>query len=106
MCRLPWCPKIVPILYWGLGLFLALTFPEWALGETLFSFPRVTRGAYLQCATPDSIVVRWRTAQATSGAVRYGQDPQHLAEMVSSGARLHDHAVRLSGLLPNTRYFY
>ena len=31
--------------------------------------PRLTRGPYLQMATPDSIVVRWRTDALAEGAV-------------------------------------
>src|SRR5881296_2200605 len=35
----------------------------------------VTRGPYLQLATPSSMVVRWRTGTATDGQVRYGLAP-------------------------------
>src|SRR5689334_18409406 len=87
-------------------LVLVQTVRSSAGTDLLFSFPRVTRGAYLQSASSEGVVIRWRTAQATTSMVRYGLDPEHLNQSASSAGRFNDHAVRLSSLMPATRYFY
>jgi hypothetical protein len=69
-------------------------------------FSIVTRGAYLQCGTPTSIVVRWRTTLPTLSVVHYGRTLASLDSMAGSGGRSREHVVLLSGLLPNTKYFY
>ena len=66
----------------------------------------VTRGPYLQMGTPTSLVVRWRTATATAGRVRYGPDPASLTQAADDPAVGTEHAVTLSGLLPGMRYYY
>jgi acid phosphatase type 7 len=66
----------------------------------------VTRGPYLQTATPDSIIVMWRTDIATSSAVRFGLTPGNLNQIASNTDLVDDHEITLSGLTPNTRYYY
>jgi len=66
----------------------------------------VIRGPYLQVATSIGITVRWRTDVATNGRVRYGLSPTALtlsADQTTSGT---GHTVALTGLLPDTRYYY
>ena len=66
----------------------------------------VTRGPYLQKATPNSIVVRWRTGDAVDSKVTYGITPGNLNQsVVVSGTRT-EHTVQLSGLMPYTQYYY
>ena len=66
----------------------------------------VIRGPYLQLATPDSIVVRWRTSLPLDSVVRYGLSPGDLSSMVMDTAIANDHEHLLSGLIPDTKYFY
>ena len=66
----------------------------------------ITRSPYLQLGTPSSVVVRWRTDIATGGRVRYGTDAGALTNIVDDGLNSTDHAVTLTGLSPDTRYFY
>ncbi len=66
----------------------------------------VTRGPFLQIATPDSITICWRTDVSTSGTVRYGAQPNDLSFSTDEAATNTDHAVRLSGLTPATTYYY
>ncbi len=54
----------------AIGLLLA--------GAQQASAATVTRGPYLQMATSSSIVVRWRTDEATDSMVRYGDAPGNL----------------------------
>jgi hypothetical protein len=72
-----------------------------------FSFPdRIVRGPYLQCGTPTSVVVRWRTDWFTRGCVRFGFDPDGFTGEVCEAAPSIDHELRLDGLVPGSRYYY
>jgi len=66
----------------------------------------VTRGPYLQMSTPTGMTVRWRTNIATDGRVRYGLDPASLTSVADQGVTGTEHEVQLTGLLPDTRYYY
>ncbi len=66
----------------------------------------IARGPYLQKGTPDSIVIRWRTNVATDSYIRYSTDPAALNLTTSSAAATTEHEVTLTGLAPDTRYFY
>ncbi|HEU4776742.1 MAG TPA: DNRLRE domain-containing protein [Telluria sp.] len=66
----------------------------------------VVRGPYLQSASSDSIVVRWRTDTATDSRVQYGLGAGSLTTPASSAAATTEHIVKLTGLSPNTKYFY
>ncbi len=68
--------------------------------------PRLTRQPYLQMATPQSMVVRWRTDQLALGWVRFGLTPESLTRLASHSGKLTDHVVQLTGLQPATRYYY
>lgn len=67
---------------------------------------QVARGPYLQKGTPSSVVVRWRTNVATDSRVRYGSSPGSLGSTVDDAASVTEHVVALSGLSPDTRYYY
>ena len=66
----------------------------------------VTRGPYLQQATPSSIIIRWRTDVTSESWVRYGTDPGNLTLQANNPAVTSEHIVSLSGLQPNTLYYY
>ena len=66
----------------------------------------VTRSPYLMLGTPTSVTVRWRTSIPADSAVRYGTSLGTLNEMVSSGTETTEHIVPITGLLPNTKYYY
>ncbi len=63
------------------------------------------RGPYLQLGTMNSIVVRWRTDVPSVGRVLYGQSPTALVESIQ-GDETTDHEIKLSGLQPDTKYYY
>src|SRR5678815_2311931 len=50
--------------------------------------------------------MRWRTNLAHIGRVWYGSAPGALTSFVNETASVTDHEVRLTGLAPNTRYYY
>jgi len=63
------------------------------------------RGPYLQVGTPYSMVIRWRTDVPAGSKVTYGIGG-HLTQAVESAEQVVDHAVKLSNLRPDTRYYY
>ena len=66
----------------------------------------LTRGPYLQMGSPTGAVVRWRTDVATESRVRYGLVPTSLSGVADGPAGVTDHSVTLSGLSPDTVYYY
>ena len=66
----------------------------------------VTRGPYLQSGTPTSAIVRWRTDVTTGSRVRYGTAPESLSGVADGAAGVTEHTVTVSGLSPNTVYYY
>ena len=66
----------------------------------------VTRGPYLQKAASDAVTVRWRTIAATDSRVRYGTSAANLTQFADDSAVTTEHEVRLTGLAPDTKYFY
>jgi hypothetical protein len=68
--------------------------------------PQLLRGPYLQSATSNSIVIRWRTDASARSRVRYGADPGHLASTADDSALVTEHQLLLAHLQPSTRYYY
>lgn len=68
--------------------------------------PLITRGPYLQNATTNSLVVRWRTDTATNGMVRFGTSAANLDQTISDAALVTEHSVTVSNLDAGTKYFY
>ena len=66
---------------------------------------QITRGPYLQNGSHTNLTVRWRTDVASVGRVRYGTNLANL-EWFAEGTLTDEHEVRLTGLLPATRYYY
>jgi len=66
----------------------------------------VTRGPYLQLGTPNSVTVRWRTSAATIGRVQAGPSPGVVTGAWQESSPRTDHEVRLSGLTPDSVYYY
>lgn len=81
------------------GIFLA-SLPAAAWAQT------VTRGPYLQQGTDTAVTVRWRTSSPAVGVVRYGTRPAALTLSASESSSRTEHEVRLTGLSPDTRYYY
>ena len=82
---------------------LALTASGWL---STADAQNVTRIPYLQSGTPSSIVVKWRTDVATDSVVRYGTTPSTLNLSESDPAATTEHEVQLTGLSPDTKYYY
>jgi hypothetical protein len=68
--------------------------------------PTLTRGPYLQMGNHTAITVRWRTGTASDSRVLYGTSPGDLTSSVSDTVVTTEHIVRVTGLDPDTRYYY
>lgn len=66
----------------------------------------LTRGPYLQKASPTAMTVRWRSSGIIAGRVRYGTNAADLASFVDESSSGIEHEVRLTGLTAGTKYFY
>lgn len=66
----------------------------------------VTRGPYLNMATQHSVHIRWRTNVNANSVVNYGTVDGSLTSMVTDATLSTEHDVTLTGLLPDTKYFY
>ncbi|TWF35800.1 purple acid phosphatase-like protein [Chitinophaga polysaccharea] len=68
--------------------------------------PALLRGPYLQAATSNSIVIRWRTDASARSRVKYGTSPDKLDRQTDDLALTTEHKVKLTNLQPGTRYYY
>jgi len=66
----------------------------------------LTRGPYLQIGTPTGGIVRWRTDLPVDSIVRWGASPDALLNEVALPALTNEHIVPVSGLQPETKYYY
>ena len=66
----------------------------------------LVRGPYLQQGASTSVIVRWRTDVPVDSLVHYGSAPGQLTESVDSAALVTEHELPLTGLSPDTVYFY
>ena len=68
--------------------------------------PQIIRGPYLQQGTESSIIIRWATDAPVQGRVWYGTEPDRLSSTFEETITTCDHKVELSGLTPDTKYYY
>lgn len=71
---------------------------------------------YLSSVTPNSIFITWKTSNQTQSLVEYGNVSGLLTNQVNGNCAIwsdngypnnyYYHTVKLTGLLPNTKYFY
>lgn len=66
----------------------------------------VERGPYLQQVGQESVIIRWRTDNNTSSKVWFGFSSSNLNQSESNNNLTTEHSVKLSGLSPNTKYYY
>ena len=66
----------------------------------------VSRGPYLQQATPASIIIKWKTNTANNTKVNYGISQSNLNMSVTNTVSVTDHEIKITGLLPYTKYYY
>lgn len=74
--------------------------------NTAFANPEIQRGPYLQKASANSIVIKWRTAQLRESTIRYGTSLTELSQEVTVKKKTTEHRVSITNLKPLTKYFY
>lgn len=67
--------------------------------------PAIVVAPYLQWGTADGITIKWETAHACLGLVRYGEDSSCPLEALETEPRT-IHEVTLQGLEPDMLYYY
>ncbi|QDK79105.1 metallophosphoesterase [Spirosoma sp. KCTC 42546] len=77
----------------------------WLISKTT-SAQTITRGPYLQSGAQTAVSIRWRTDVPTVGRVAYGLSSDNLSANVSESTSTTEHEIRLSGLTPDSHYFY
>ena len=89
---------------------LALLVLLYAVGRPIHvwlgNFYSGPRAPYLQMPAATAITLRWQTPQAETGVVRYGLRPDRLDHAAREAEAGEAHRVRLTGLQPDTRYYY
>ena len=88
------------------NILISLPETQGYIGNVDDSSPICTRGPYLQRGNPHSITIRWRTDIDIDSRVRYGIDSTSLDQEVDILSLTTEHEVILTGLLPNTKYYY
>jgi hypothetical protein len=102
----------IPALHNGTNTLAIAAYNRFSTSSDLVLVPQlsingdVTRGPYLQQGTPTSVIVQWRTAMATDSRLRYGDAPGNLTAVVDIAGSTTEHAVTLTGLDPDTTYYY
>ncbi len=66
----------------------------------------VTRGPYLNQATPNSVIIKWRTNVATTSQVWFGTSLSSLSSFSFNANSTTNHEIKISGLQPATKYYY
>ncbi len=91
----------------GTVIALAVLYGLGRLGHVaLGSFYTGERGPYLQQPSPTAMTLRWQTPEPEIGVVRYGLRPDQLQWQVQAPSPGEEHELRLTGLQPDTRYYY
>ena len=66
----------------------------------------ITRGPYLQKATSQSMVIRWRTLEPSISKVNYGENAGNLNFTKTDNSSTTEHELEITGLSANTLYHY
>ena len=89
-------------------LKLALTFTVaiLAINSSSLYAQTLTRGPYLQMGNQTGVTIRWRSSTATDSRVTFGTVFGTYTTTVDSATVTTEHIVRISGLTPDTKYYY
>lgn len=66
----------------------------------------LVRGPYLQTGTESKVTIKYRTNTSTETIINYGTSLASLSSTVSDLTAKIDHEIELTGLTPNTKYYY
>ena len=66
----------------------------------------VDRYPYIQQPTETSVLVAWNTSTSAIGTIEYGLSAGSLTNSMDDASATQKHAMSITGLQPNTQYFY
>lgn len=66
----------------------------------------IVRGPYIQQINTNSVIIKWKTNQNTSSGIFYGTDSTNLDQSEISPVTTSDHELLITGLSPDTKYYY
>ncbi|MBP6023725.1 metallophosphoesterase [Ferruginibacter sp.] len=92
--------KIYQQVMFFLLIFLFTQSVKIAVAQTL------TRGPYLQMGNQTGVTIRWRSSSATNSRVTWGTVFGTYPNTVDSATVTTEHIVRITGLSPDTKYYY
>lgn len=98
--------RVIRYLLLGLMVLIAVYAVGRVIHVSLGSFYEGSRGPYLQMMSDTTVTVRWQSLDAHVGRVQFGLDRNHLDQAFSEQVASDDHEVRLTGLMPLSRYYY
>jgi hypothetical protein len=75
-----------------------------ALSTNFLVAQTITRGPYLQQSS--SIIIKWKTNNASNTKVNYGISQSNLNMTVTNTVSLTNHEIKITGLQPYTKYYY
>ncbi|NOS72790.1 MAG: cadherin-like domain-containing protein [Verrucomicrobia bacterium] len=86
----------------------AATSSDIVFGSAVIAMTNIslTRVPYLQNVSHTNVTIRWRTDAGLVGRVRFGTQSAILARVADDIVATTDHEVRVTGLQPDTKYFY
>ncbi|MDC1287839.1 metallophosphoesterase family protein, partial [Gammaproteobacteria bacterium] len=94
------------------GVFMRIFAPTIALvmllGPLLGSsaYAALSRQPYLQSVSDTRVVLRWRTTSSATSRVSYGASVGNLNTHVDESGTRTEHEVEITGLTPDTQYYY
>lgn len=68
--------------------------------------PALARGPYVQMTGPDRATIRWRTDVPARSVLHFGTAETSLTETVTHAVLKTSHELHVTGLSPDTRYYY
>lgn len=83
-----------------------LTFDLELAGITKDTATEITRGPLLQMVSGEGITITWKTNEPTPSVILYGTSENLLSSVIKKDILLIDHEMRITGLLPDTKYYY
>ncbi|MEP6748245.1 MAG: metallophosphoesterase family protein [Bacteroidota bacterium] len=68
--------------------------------------PDIVRGPYLQMVSGHAITIKWTTTTGNSSRVKYGTSETAVIKTITDHKSVTDHEMRITGLKPDTKYYY
>lgn len=93
-----------------LGFFVLILVVIYAVGRPIQiwmdGFYSGVREPYLQMMSSNAVTLRWQSEKELVGVVRYGLKLDQLNKIQVEAVANEEHEIRLTGLIPATKYFY